>query len=99
MPEHSEKRRRKAILHELKSAGQTKAEAALPAPKDQLKALFVWVDEHLDGHCDHGHRHTLEYIRAHGLDEERTVEWLREHGGYCDCEVVMNVEDSCPAFN
>jgi len=99
MPSESEKRRRKAIRHDLKAAERIKAEAALPASKDQLEALFDWVDEHLESGCDHGLRQTVEFIRANGLDEQLTVEWLRDYGGYCDCEVVMNVQDGCPAFH
>jgi hypothetical protein len=33
----------------------------------------------------------LEALR--GLAVEKTVPWLREQGGYCDCEVLANVED------
>ncbi len=32
-------------------------------------------------------------VEKHGLDVERIVSWLRKHGGYCDCEVLANVED------
>ena len=28
------------------------------------------------------------------IDTERTAEYFESHGGYCDCEVLMNVEDS-----
>jgi len=28
-----------------------------------------------------------------GLSSERTVEWLREHGGHCDCEVIANAAE------
>ncbi|WP_290687210.1 DUF2695 domain-containing protein [Intestinibacter sp.] len=24
---------------------------------------------------------------------EESIEWLEEHGGYCDCEVLANIED------
>lgn len=99
MPSESEKRRRKAVLHDLKAAERIKSEAALPAPKNQLEALFHWVEEHPGGGCDHTHRHTVEFINASGLDEQQVIEWLRNHGGYCDCEVVMNVRDSCPALH
>lgn len=32
-----------------------------------------------------------EYILDNGLDAERVVEFLYINGGYCDCEVLMNV--------
>jgi hypothetical protein len=89
---------RKRLLKDWKAAERTKAESELPASKDELRELFSWVDERLDTPCDHTMRNTLEFIRQRSLDEERTVVWLHQFGGYCDCEVVANVEDTCPAF-
>jgi hypothetical protein len=34
-----------------------------------------------------------EQERQKLIDVTRIVPWLREHGGYCDCEVLANVED------
>ncbi len=98
MPDESEKQRRKTIRQELRSAEKLKAEMELPAPKHLLQDLFQWVDDRLENGCDHTLRYTVQYIHENGLDEEHTLQWLREFGGYCDCEVVMNVEDGCPAF-
>ncbi|WP_321476174.1 DUF2695 domain-containing protein [uncultured Paludibaculum sp.] len=98
MLDNAERQRRKLVLSELKAAERAKAEAMLPASRQQLKALIDWVDGHLEDGYDHSLRYTVEYIRTNDLDEPGTLEWLRKHGGYCDCEVVMNVEDSCPAF-
>jgi hypothetical protein len=38
-------------------------------------------------------RFTTDFLRKRGLDVARVVSWLRDHGGYCDCEVLANVED------
>ena len=97
MTDKSEKERRKKLLMEVKSAERLRAEAELPASKDELRELIDSVDGRLDA-CDHTMRHTLYFVRQRGLDEQRVVAWLNQFGGYCDCEVVMNVVDSCPAF-
>jgi hypothetical protein len=33
--------------------------------------------------------HILEEME--GLDIESTLAFLRQHGGYCDCEILLNV--------
>lgn len=43
------------------------------------------------GDCDHTLRRTKEFLSAaEGGDTTGSVAWLRERGGYCDCEVLMN---------
>jgi hypothetical protein len=70
------------------------ARAAFPLPDDQLQRLFDYVDAQLDLEpCDHTLRSTLGWLDDHGHSPTRTVDWLREHGGYCDCEVVANASD------
>lgn len=41
--------------------------------------------------CDHTLRDTLAFLQERKLDASPIVEWLEEHGGYCDCEVRLNV--------
>lgn len=41
-------------------------------------------------HCDN--RNTLEFLKERGLDSDAIVPWLRLNHGYCDCEVVSNVQ-------
>jgi hypothetical protein len=58
-----------------------------------MKALFVAVDA---GLAQSGGDHTLRLTKAHleGADipAEPVVEWLLEHGGCCDYEVLWNAE-------
>jgi hypothetical protein len=98
MPDQSEKERRKELLRNAKNAERLKAESELPASKEDLRDLLGWVDRSVGDRCDHTMRYTLDFIRKRELDEERVVAWLRQYGGYCDCEVAMNVADSCPAM-
>jgi hypothetical protein len=58
-----------------------------------LHDLFDWLDREDAPACDHTLRETVEFLRQRGLDVERVVSWLQEHGGFCDCEVLYNVEE------
>jgi hypothetical protein len=67
--------------------------ASIPMPQQDLRDLFDYLDRENPPPCDHTLRDTLEFLKKRGLDAERIVPWLREHGGYCDCEVIFNVDD------
>jgi hypothetical protein len=76
-----------------------KAEAALPAPKGLLLKLFNALDQQLSSTpCDHSLRFTLAWAGKAGVDPEKLIDWTRENGGYCDCEVLLNVPDTNAAF-
>ncbi len=85
--------------HELKAAFKTKElealEASMPLNKNDLRGLFEYLDGELVSGCDHTASKTLAYLRSRSLDSERIVPWLQELGGYCDCEVLANVEQQC----
>jgi hypothetical protein len=66
---------------------------SIPMPLEDLRDLFNHLDQKCESGCDHTPRLTSEFLQARGHDVERIVSWLREHGGYCDCEVLANVED------
>ena len=42
--------------------------------------------------CDHSRRLTQAWLAARGYEAANVFAWLDEHGGYCDCEVLANVE-------
>lgn len=72
--------------------GQTPEQliASIPMPQQDLLDLF----DHLarDGaRCNTTLRETVEFLQKRGLDVGRIVTWLEGHGGYCDCEIIMNV--------
>jgi len=88
-----EKQRRRTILRDLKENERAQFIASLPAPEADLRDLLNYLDS-ADEPCDHSLKRTLGFIRDRGLPEEKIVHWLKEHGGYCDCEVISNVEDA-----
>lgn len=68
--------------------------AALPLPVQDLKAMFDMLDAELPSKgCDHTRRLTQAWLASRGHDVERVFEWLDTQGGFCDCEILANVED------
>jgi uncharacterized protein DUF2695 len=46
-----------------------------------------------DGSSGSQHRYTEAVLtELGGIDVDGTLEFFREHGGYCDCEVLFNVD-------
>ena len=92
MTSHSDKERRKALAKEAAERIRKQATAEAPLTKAELDALCDFLDESLSEGCDHSHRFTRTFLACHKLPEDRVVSWLGENGGYCDCEVLANVE-------
>ncbi len=58
----------------------------------ELRALLNHLDTVLASGCDHTLNETLIFLTAQKLEPSLVIPWLQEHGGYCDCEVLANVE-------
>lgn len=94
MPSKAEKERRKQLLAPIQQQAAEAFEKGLPMSRERFHELFNFLDETLGTHgCDHSLRLTKRYLDAKGVGEQEVVMiWLGEHGGYCDCEVLANVE-------
>jgi hypothetical protein len=66
---------------------------SMPLSKDKLRDLFEYLDKEDLPECDHTLINTQAFLRSNNLEEEKIVIWLREKGGYCDCEVLNNLVD------
>lgn len=60
---------------------------------DMIKRLLDYLDDNLEVGCKHDYILTKLFCQENNIDFNRIVDWLREHGGYCDCEVLANVEE------
>jgi hypothetical protein len=70
------------------------ARAAFPLSDADLSAMFEELDDQLERDpCDHTLRFTMRWLASSGHASGPVVDWLRDNGGYCDCEVVANVCD------
>ncbi|MBI5030555.1 MAG: DUF2695 domain-containing protein [Chloroflexi bacterium] len=94
MPSKEEKKRRQTIRKAIVKKQRAQELAQVPISGSDLKDLFAFVDKKLESAgCDHTMRHTLAFLEQRNLAKERIIAWLAEHDGYCDCEVIANVEE------
>ena len=75
------------------------ARAAFPLPDDQLAALFRDVEAEFNREgCDHTRRLTEGWLARRNIPAGPVLEWLDDHSGYCDCEVVANAGDHFESY-
>jgi Protein of unknown function (DUF2695) len=88
-----DKARRKRLKDEYLRAQQAASAVRMPLGRGQLGALLTHVDAAVDADgCDHTLRATDVWAMSNDVDLERLREGLEAYGGFCDCEVVMNVD-------
>jgi hypothetical protein len=92
MSSKTEQDRRKAIVREIAQRQRAEAIAAMPISQGYLAQLFDYLDSALAAGCDHSLKLTRQFLQANNLPEATVIPWLGEYGGYCDCEVLANVE-------
>jgi len=85
--------RKEALKKAWREQENQKLLASLPMSQADLRELFDYLDRPEASPCDHTLKDTVQFLERKKIDVERAVSWLREHGGYCDCEVLGNVED------
>lgn len=94
MSGQSEKDKRKEILRQLKAKEKENFDNSLPMDRVIFQELFDHLNENLADECDHSLTMTTELLKEKGIENiDKVVEWLNDNGGYCDCEVLMNVEE------
>lgn len=40
--------------------------------------------------CDHTLRLTVAFLATADCESESAIAWLKQHGGHCDCEALLN---------
>lgn len=95
MPNREEKKRRQAIVEEIRREEKAKAEVKMPISKPDLKALFQYVEVRFREYgCDNTLKFTIEFLSHQQLSEDTIIGWLIDEGGGCDCEIMCNVEET-----
>ncbi len=93
-----DKKKKRELVKKLKAEAFAKEVEAMPISKEDLGDLFDWLDRPEAFECDHSLKQTLEFLNNRDLDHSIIIPWLNEYGGYCDCEVLFNVEDKWEDF-
>jgi len=77
-----------------KDEQRASARAAFPLSREMLEQFFDAVDSALEqSGCDHTLRFTEQWLSDNVPDREPMITWLKNHGGFCDCEVLANACD------
>lgn len=84
--------RKVALKQAWRDRERKKLRGSIPIPPADLRELFDYLDRKDAPPCDHTLRQTTRFLQDRKFSAERVVPWLHEHGGYCDCEVLANVE-------
>src|SRR3954463_12254596 len=93
MASKDEKAERKRLKDEYLRAQQAESAARMPLDRAQLEALLDHVEAAVEANgCDHTLAATAAWAAREDIDLERLRHGLEEYGGFCDCEVVMNVD-------
>ena len=88
------KQNRKKLLYSLRMNEKESKIAQMPISTCQLKELFDYLDESLEENgCQHSLVLTEAFLKENSLPVNSVISWLNQYGGYCDCEVLANVED------
>ncbi|MFT3911449.1 MAG: DUF2695 domain-containing protein [Ferruginibacter sp.] len=95
MPDKNEKERRKQIMDEIGRKEKEQFEKSLPMNRDKFKALFDYLDKQLsEVDCDDTLKLTNLFLQSISVTNISEInKWLEERSGYCDCEVLANVEE------
>ena len=96
-----DKGRRKEILHQLAENNLAEFRKGLPIDEKIFPRLFDFLDVELgeDG-CDHTTVLTKKFLDNNGVENTTAViDWLADNDGFCDCEILANVEKQFQYLN
>jgi len=64
---------------------------------ETVESLRDFVDARVRSNgCDHSRRFTQQWAAENSIDDGELFDVLDNHGGYCDCEVLLNVPEDMP---
>jgi len=99
MKSEEEKIRHQQLKKEFKKKEEETFVSSLPMEIANFFQLFDMLDEKMEHEeCDHTLKFTEQYLNKHELSLQRVIPWLNENGGYCDCEVLANIEEKFDDF-
>jgi len=90
-----DKERRRQIKIELRAKAKAEFESSLPMNRERFKGLFNYLNSVLQKEkCNEDHELTIWFLELIGVENvDEVVGWLIGNDGFCDCEVLANVEE------
>lgn len=89
-----DKIRKKEILNQLTQKNLEAFKKGLPINENLFLRLFYFLDFELaKNDCNHKTTLTVSFLEKNGVkDIAPAIGWLAGQGGFCDCEILANVE-------
>ncbi len=91
------KEERRAHIQQWQAAERNKIVTSMPLSPRQLDLLINFLAANLKS-CDRTTKLTDIFLHVEKLDKDCVLPWLADHGGYCDCEVLYNLEVLATSF-
>jgi len=89
-----DKKAKKALRNEFKEKELKAFRESLPMKETDFLPLFDFLDNELSENECSGDCSLLEkYCKKEKLDFATLSEWFKKHSGFCDCEILGNVEE------
>jgi hypothetical protein len=64
--------------------------------ENQVNELCEFIEKRiLKSGCDHSLKNTLEWAEINKVNVDDLIDILESNGGFCDCEVTMNLPEDC----
>ena len=94
MPSKEEKQRRRKIKLELRQKEEQAFLENLPINKETILELFDYLyDNDAIKNCNHNFKITNTFLEEKDIKNDKIHAWFNEFGGYCDCEILYNIEE------
>lgn len=62
----------------------------------QVTELCVFIEARIENSgCDHSLKNTFDWAEKNGINKADLIDVLESNGGFCDCEVTMNLPEDC----
>lgn len=85
---------KKLMKKAFKEKEQREFEESLPMKGVDFLPLFDFLEEELDEvDCDGGLSLLDKYCKKQNLDFDTLKNWFNQYGGFCDCEILANIEE------
>lgn len=90
-----DKAKRKEIRNQLAEKELVEFKSGLPIDENTFPELFDYLDSQLGKKgCDHTTILTRTFLdKKRVSNTDKVIKWLADNGGFCDCEILANVED------
>lgn len=88
------KTEQKKLKQEYKAQQEKLFLESLPMEEELFLELFNYLDGkgETEG-CENDFRLTKAFLKDKNVDIEKVIQFLEDNGGFCDCEVLYNVEE------